>query len=77
MVLDCKSLKKEGNRGKQKRNRKETKRNKKEKKGENEEIGGGGKGESVKGKREKVIMCLFTVERSYIQEIVLVRFVGL
>ena len=61
MVSDCKSLKKEGNRGK--------KKGAKEKKEEKEE--------NLKGKREKIIMCLFSEERSYIQEALLVGFVGL
>ena len=37
----------------------------------------GEKGENAKGKREKVIMCLFSVKRSYTQEALLVSFIGL
>jgi len=37
----------------------------------------GKKGENAKGKREKVIMCLFSVKKSCTQEALLVSFVGL
>ena len=64
-MSDCKSLKKRRKR----REKEKKKKGAKEKKEEKEE--------NLKGKREKIIMCLFSEERSYIQEALLVSFVGL
>ena len=73
MVSDCKSLeKKKGIEVKRKK-----KKGGRKKKDKNEEIIVGEKGENAKWKREKAIMYLFSEERSYIQEVLLVSFVGL
>jgi len=66
MVSDCKSPKEK--KGIEEKSKKKE-RGKWKKRGE--------KGENAKGKREKVIMCLFSVKKSCTQEALLVSFVGL